>query len=71
MGVFKNNSEKENDLVATSRAERGIACNVLVGCPAQNAGLSVPFNRTGWKPVLPGLRAGSLSQHSASSSDPC
>ena len=31
MGTLKDNREKENDLVATSRAERGIARHVLVG----------------------------------------
>jgi hypothetical protein len=28
MGILKNNHEKEEDLVATSCAERGIACPI-------------------------------------------
>ena len=30
IGILKNNHEKENDLVATSCAERGIACHFLI-----------------------------------------
>jgi hypothetical protein len=41
IGVLKSNREKKQDLVATSRAERGTARHVLVGCPAQHAGLPV------------------------------
>ena len=58
MLVLKTNREKENDLVATSRAERGIARHVLVGwasCPSHLIdGLEArPTGITGWKPIPP------------------
>jgi len=56
--ILKSNREKKKDLVATSRAERGIARHVLVGqasCLSQLIdGLEArPTGIKGWKPVLP------------------
>ncbi len=60
-GFPQSNREKKEDLVATSRAERGIARHVLVvprrtrDCPFHPIdGLEAhPTGITGWKPVLP------------------
>jgi len=59
--ILKSNREKKEDLVATSRAERGIARHVLV-VPRRTPdclshlidGLEArPTGIKGWKPVLP------------------
>jgi hypothetical protein len=56
MEILKSNREKEKDLVATSRAERGIVRHVLVGqasclsCLGRMGILPVPFNRRAGSP---------------------